>query len=63
MISLACKLLPKAARDKLIAASATGKPLTLRREIAINRAIDQIKADYPEYFTKEQRNEEAPRDA
>jgi hypothetical protein len=57
MLSLVSKLLPKAARDKLIAASATGKPSSLRREIAINRAIDQIKADYPAFFTKEQCNE------
>lgn len=50
-------ILPKAARDKLIAAARKGAPLTLQREIAINKATDEIKAKYPSFFTKEPRNE------
>jgi hypothetical protein len=51
------RVLPQAARDKLIAATRTGSPFTLRREIAINKAIDEVRAEYPSFFNKEQRNE------
>jgi len=44
------KLLPKPARDKLIAAAKAGGPSTLQREIAINKAIEHVKADYPTFF-------------
>lgn len=45
--------LPPDAQRILKDAAATGNPGTFTRQKAIDRAIERVRSEYPDYFTKE----------